>query len=79
LTFEEGTSWETIGLKGNETVTIHGLGDTLKPRQRMEATITFADGRKTVVSLQCRIATLDELEYFRNGGILSYVLRQLAA
>ncbi len=79
LTFEEGTSWESIGLKGDETVTIHGLGDSLKPRQKMEATITFADGRSTRVPLLCRIATLDELEYFKNGGILSYVLRQLAA
>jgi aconitate hydratase len=79
LTFDEGTSWESIGLKGDETVTIHGLGDTLKPRQKMEATITFADGHSTSIPLLCRIATLDELEYFRNGGILSYVLRQLAA
>jgi aconitate hydratase len=79
LTFDEGMSWESIGLKGDETVTIHGLGDTLKPRQKMEARITFADGHSTTIPLLCRIATLDELEYFRNGGILSYVLRQLAA
>jgi aconitate hydratase len=79
LTFAEGASWESIGLKGNETVTVHGLGDTLKPRQEMEAEITFADGSRKSVPLLCRIATLDELEYFKNGGILSYVLRQLAA
>ena len=77
--FEEGTSWITLGLKGDETVSIHGLGPDLKPRQRLEAEIKSADGKTTQVPLICRIDTLDELEYFRNGGILAYVLRQLAA
>jgi aconitate hydratase len=77
--FEEGTSWASLGLKGDETVTIHGLGETLKPRQTLEAAITSAEGKVTKVPLICRIDTLDELEYFRNGGILAYVLRQLAA
>jgi len=79
LVFEEGTSWQTLGLKGDETVTILGLGETLKPRQTLHAEIVSADGVKRTVRLTCRIDTLDELEYFRNGGILSYVLRQLAA
>jgi aconitate hydratase len=79
LVFEEGTSWGSLGLTGAETVTIHGLGDTLKPRQTLHAEITRADGKVERVPLTCRIDTLDELEYFRNGGILSYVLRQLAA
>ncbi|HEY8008677.1 MAG TPA: aconitate hydratase AcnA [Methylocella sp.] len=79
LTFEPGTSWKSLGLKGDEQVTIHGLGATLKPRQMMEAEITFSDGRVEKVPLLCRIATLDELVYFNNGGILPYVLRQLAA
>ena len=79
LTFEEGTTWQTLGLKGDESVTIHGLGADLKPRQKMEMSITSADGAVKKVPLLCRIATLDELEYFKNGGILHYVLRQLAA
>jgi aconitate hydratase len=79
LVFEEGTSWQTLGLKGDETVTIHGLGDSLKPRQTLHARIRRADEEALTVPLVCRIDTLDELEYFRNGGILSYVLRQLAA
>jgi aconitate hydratase len=79
LVFEEGQSWRTIGLKGDETVTIHGLAAGLKPRQKLEAEIRFADGRTTATPLVCRIDTLDELEYFKNGGILHYVLRQLAA
>ncbi len=45
----------------------------------MEAEIKYSDGRAETVPLLCRIATLDELEYFRNGGILPFVLRQLAA
>jgi aconitate hydratase len=79
LVFEEGTSWLTLGLKGDETVTIHGLESGLKPRQMLEAAITSKDGAVTKVPLLCRIDTLDELEYFNNGGILHYVLRQLAA
>ncbi|HEX5779166.1 MAG TPA: aconitate hydratase AcnA [Xanthobacteraceae bacterium] len=79
LTFENGTSWQTLGLKGNEVVTIRGLSGPLKPRQSLTAEITFADGTVKKVSLACRIETLDELEYFKNGGILSYVLRHLAA
>jgi aconitate hydratase len=79
LVFEEGTSWASLGLKGDETVTIRGLGADLKPRQKLEAEITSADGAITRAPLICRIDTLDELEYFRAGGILPYVLRQLAA
>jgi aconitate hydratase len=79
LVFEEGASWQTLGLRGNEIVSIHGLGDTLKPRQMLHIEIKRANGETTAVPVICRIDTLDELEYFRNGGILSYVLRQLAA
>jgi aconitate hydratase len=79
LVFEEGTSWRTLGLKGDETVSIAGLTDDLKPRQTLHAEITGTDGGSQRVPLICRIDTLDELEYFRNGGILAYVLRQLAA
>jgi aconitate hydratase len=79
LVFEEGTSWQTLGLKGDEKVTILGLTKDLKPRQKLEAVITHADGKVVKVPLICRIDTLDELEYFRNGGILPYVIRSLVA
>ncbi|MDB5508643.1 MAG: aconitate hydratase 1 [Hyphomicrobiales bacterium] len=79
LTFEAGTSWATLKLKGDEIVTILGLGVSLKPRQKMEMAIKYADGTVKNVPLLCRIATEDELEYFRHGGILQYVIRQLAA
>ena len=79
LTFEEGTSWQSLALRGDEQVTIRGLVDDLKPRQMLSAEIVSAGGDLRRVPLLCRIDTLDELEYFRNGGILHYVLRQLAA
>lgn len=79
LTFEAGTSWTSLGLKGDETVTLRGLQGDLKPRQMLNAEIITPDGKVMRVPLLCRIDTLDELEYFRNGGILQYVLRQLAA
>jgi aconitate hydratase len=77
--FEGDTGWASLGLKGDETVTIRGLAGGLKPRQRLTAEITSPDGSVQEVPLVCRIDTLDEIEYFRNGGILHYVLRQLAA
>jgi aconitate hydratase len=79
LVFEEGTSWQTLGLRGDEQVTIRGLHGDLKPHQRLQAEIVAADGGLKRVSLICRIDTADELDYFRNGGILQYVLRRLAA
>jgi len=79
LVFQGDTSWASLGLKGDETVTILGLSGDLKPRQTLTAQITSADGTKEDVPLTCRIDTLDELEYYRNGGILPYVLRSLAA
>ncbi|HEY8136964.1 MAG TPA: aconitate hydratase, partial [Methylocystis sp.] len=77
LTFEPGTSWDSLGLSGTETVTIEGLGESLAPRQTLKAKIVYPDGETKEVPLLARIDTLDELEYFRNGGILPYVLRQL--
>ncbi len=78
LVFEEGVSWKDLGLKGNETVTIKGLGN-LSPLIKLTASIAFADGTARDVPLLCRIDTLDELNYFKSGGILHYVLRNLAA
>ncbi|WP_445491150.1 aconitate hydratase AcnA [Rhodopseudomonas sp. RCAM05734] len=79
LTFENGTSWKSLDLKGDEKVTIRGLQGDLKPRQMLTAEIVSADGNLRKVPLLCRIDTLDELEYYRNGGILQYVLRRLVA
>jgi aconitate hydratase len=78
FTLAEGTSWASLDLKGDELVAIHGLAN-VKPRQMMEAEITSADGTVKKVPILCRIDTLDEIDYFRNAGILQYVLRGLAA
>ncbi len=76
--FQPGSGWEALGLDGSEKITLTGLAD-LRPRQIVEAKIEKADGTTLTVPLICRIDTLDELEYYRNGGILQYVLRNLAA
>ncbi|MEF2071533.1 aconitate hydratase AcnA [Consotaella aegiceratis] len=75
---EKGTTWQSLGLKGDEIVTIEGLAD-IQPRQTLDAKIEKSDGTVLTVPLYCRIDTLDELEYYKNGGILHYVLRRLAA
>ena len=78
FTFEDGASWLTFGLTGDETVSIAGLA-SIKPRQKMTAEVTKSDGSLVKIPILCRIDTLDEIEYFRNGGILHFVLRNLAA
>ncbi len=78
LQFREGESWQTLGLKGDEKVTIKGLASGLKPRATLTVEIIRADGKKTEVPVLCRIDTLDELDYYKNGGIMPYVLRNLA-
>jgi aconitate hydratase len=70
-------SWQSLELKGDETVSLKGLAD-IKPGQWIEADIVYASGEKRAVPLLVRIDTFDELDYFRNGGILHYVLRSLA-
>ena len=78
LQFREGEGWQTLGLTGDETVTINGLADGLKPRATLTVQITRADGTKLDIQVLCRIDTLDELDYYKNGGIMPYVLRNLA-
>jgi aconitate hydratase len=78
LQFKAGDSWQTRSLKGDETIAISGLASGLKPRAMMTVEITRADGSKTSVEVLCRIDTLDEIDYYNNGGILHYVLRNLA-
>jgi aconitate hydratase A / 2-methylisocitrate dehydratase len=77
LVFAEDMSWEKLGLTGSETVSLKGLTE-IKPGQWVEADITYPGGETRKVPLLVRIDTFDELDYFRNGGILHYVLRSLA-
>ena len=78
LQFLEGESRETLGLTGDDSFTIRGVAG-LKPRQDVEVEVTRADGSSFTFKALCRIDTANELEYFLNGGILHYVLRNLAA
>jgi aconitate hydratase len=75
--FEEGTSWQTLGITGKETVTFPDLTHDLEPGQIVNARITMVDGTVKTVPLICRIDTQDEMEYMRQGGILQTVLRTL--
>lgn len=76
LQFENGVNRETLGLDGSETFTIKGI-DSVKPKQKVEVELTKKDGTKTNFNAVCRIDTKDELDYYRNGGILHNVLRYL--
>jgi len=77
LQFPKGVDRTTLGLDGSETVSIEGLAK-LKPRAKLAVKITDKSGKSQVVNALCRIDTVDELDYYKNGGILQYVLRNLA-
>jgi aconitate hydratase len=78
LQFMDGANRKTLKLDGTELFDIAGVAEGLKPRAELPCTIIRADGSCETISLLCRIDTLDELDYYRNGGILQYVLRNLA-
>jgi len=78
LQFRDGENAESHGLTGLEKYTIEGVAD-LKPRQDVEVKVKRDSGEEFSFTARCRIDTYNELEYFRSGGILQYVLRRLAA
>ena len=77
LEFADGESAASLGLTGKEQVTIKGI-ESIKPRQTLEVAITREDGTSFTANTTVRIDTENELDYYRNGGILHYVLRNLA-
>jgi len=77
--FKEGTTAQTLKLDGSETFDIVGLTDKVQPRQDLTLVIHRADGKVDRVPVMLRIDTPIEVEYYRHGGILPFVLRQLAA
>ncbi|MCE6959005.1 aconitate hydratase AcnA [Cereibacter sphaeroides] len=77
--FTEGQTRKSLGLKGDETVTIEGLDGDLKPLSLVPCTITYGDGTVKTIQLKCRIDTEIEIEYVEHGGVLHYVLRDLAS
>jgi aconitate hydratase len=78
LEFTGADNWKSLGLNGEEEITIHGV-ETVEPRQTLKLTIKGKDGKTRDISVRVRIDTADELSYFRHGGILQFVVRSLAA
>ena len=76
--FTGGDTRGSLGLKGDETVSISGLSGDLKPLSEVPATIVYGDGTVKTIMVKCRIDTEVEIEYIENGGVLHYVLRNLA-
>jgi aconitate hydratase len=77
LLFPEGVTRHTLALTGEETIDILGLAD-LHPRMDLTLNIHRPDGATHTLSVICRVDTLDEVNYYRHGGILQYVLRGMA-
>ncbi|MEP6809863.1 MAG: aconitate hydratase AcnA, partial [Chthoniobacterales bacterium] len=77
LQFAEGTSAKTLGLEGSETFSLTGLSDDIQPGQMVTLEITRANGSKESVPAKLRIDTAIEIDYYRHGGILPFVLREL--
>ena len=78
LVFKDGEDRKSLGLTGAETISLTGLAGGIVPRMDVTCTISFADGSTRVTTLTCRIDTLDEVSYYKQGGILQYVLKNLA-
>jgi len=78
LQFKEGDSWQSLGMTGDEEVTIQDM-QKIEPRAATNATIKFANGEEKTIELLIRVDTADELDYYRHGGILHYVIRKLVA
>ncbi|MFN0115941.1 MAG: aconitate hydratase AcnA [Paracoccaceae bacterium] len=76
--FTGGMTRKTLGLKGDETIAIGGLEGDIRPLSVVPCTLTAADGSRRVIEIRSRIDTEVEIEYLRNGGVLHYVLRNLA-
>jgi len=79
LQFEPGEDVKSLGLTGRETFEITGVAKDLAPKKKMTVTATAEDGKTTTFTATCRLDTPNEVDYYRNGGILHFVLRQLAA
>ena len=78
LTFQDGVNHSSLQLDGTELVNIIGIDKTITPKMQVQCIITRESGESEKLSLLCRIDTANEVDYYLNGGILPYVLRQLA-
>jgi aconitate hydratase len=77
LQFNEGEGWRSLNLTGRERYNIHGIAEGLTPRKRLRVTAVSDDGSVKEFTVTARLDTKIEVEYFRHGGILHYVLRKM--
>ncbi len=77
--FTAGQTAESLGLTGTETYTLEGIGHDLVPHKHLKVTATAADGKVTKFDVRCRIDSAIEIEYYRHGGIMQYVIRSIMA
>ncbi|MBL8111303.1 MAG: aconitate hydratase AcnA [Acidobacteria bacterium] len=78
LQFEAGQDAQSLGLTGQETFAIGGIAEGLSPKKKLTVTATAPDGSVKTFTATCRLDTPNEVDYYNNGGILQFVLRQLA-
>ena len=79
LQFKGSDNRESLGLTGSETFDITGIADGIEPQQDVDVKITYKNGDTKDIKVLSRIDTANEVEYYKNGGILHYVLRNLTA
>jgi len=79
LQFKEGFDRKKLNITGSELVTIVDIDKGVNPREEIACEIKYKDGTSKTVNLLCRIDTENEIEYYKNGGILQYVLRNMLA
>ena len=77
LQFVNGINWQNLNLKGSELITILNIKKGLNPSTTVKIEIKYNSGEIKIIETLCRIDTKNELEYYKNGGILQYVLRNM--
>ena len=79
MQYSEGETAESLGLSGHETFTIEGIAEGLSPRKALTVRAQDADGNEKTFAVTARINTPIEVDYYRHGGVLQYVLRNMLA
>jgi len=77
LIFKNNQNWQSLNLQGDEQVDILNLNNNIKPKQNIDCIITKSDGSKINLELICGLDTINEVEYYKNGGILQFVINQI--
>jgi aconitate hydratase len=77
LQFKEGFNKKKLNITGSELITVVNIDKGVKPRDEVSCEIKYKDGTSKIIEVLCRIDTQNEVEYYKNGGILQYVLRNM--